>query len=334
MTTNPRPPLHTRLLPHGYDPVSLPATVFVFIMILTGAVFNGAFLSGTNISNVLIQITPLLVVSFGQLIVVGTGGLDLSIGSVVSLVAVTTAVAMPHTEPALAIVLGIVAGTAAGALNGLMVSFGLESFLVTLATLSLFQGAAFLISPVPGGRVSPGFAQLAGSWHGVPYALILVIAVGVLVAVLLRLTRTGGDILAVGGHIQVARMLGISARRTLIKGYAAAGLLGSLGGLFMVARTRIGDPTIGASFTLDSLAVVVIGGASLLGGKVSVIGTVFGALALGLISNVMNLISIPSYYQTITKGVILIVAILIPAVLVAVASRSRRKKLAAQPLPS
>lgn len=314
------------LLRRFTDPIAIPSLVFVLILIVYGASSTSSFLNGFNISNVLIQVTPLLLIAVGQSFAVGSGGLDLSVGSATSLVAVVFATLFVPLGAPLALAIAMFLAVLVGLVNGTLVAYGLEPFLVTLATLAVVQGIAFLIQPVPGGEVPEWYTNVAQLWGNIPVALPIVLIVVVLAGLLLRRTSTGANILAVGGDAQVARLVGIRVERTLVKAYVLSAIFAGLAGLFLVARTRTGDPTIGAVFTLDSLAAVVVGGTLLTGGRITMAGTVLGALALGLLPNVMNLSGVSTFYQTTGKGVILIVAILLPAVLARAVKRRRRRQ--------
>lgn len=309
------------------DPIALPSLIFVIILIVYGVSSSSSFLNGFNISNVLIQVTPLMLIAVGQSFAVGTGGLDLSVGSTASLVAVTFATLFVPLGAPLALGIAMLVAVLVGMINGALVAYGLEPFLVTLATLAAVQGVAFFIQPVPGGEVPEWYTNIAQLWGNIPIALPVVLVAVALAALLLRRTATGANILAVGGDVHVARLVGIRVERTLMKAYVLSAVFAGLAGLFLVARTRTGDPTIGAVFTLDSLAAVVVGGTLLTGGRISMAGTVFGALALGLLPNVMNLSGVSTFYQTTAKGIILIAAILLPTIIARALARRRRDQL-------
>lgn len=295
-----------------FDPSAIPAVVFVALLVGYGTATNSAFLNGFNVSNVLVQVTPLLLIAIGQSFAVGSGGLDLSAGSTASLVAVVFATLFVPLGFPLALMLALATAIVAGLINGTLIALGMEPFLVTLASLAVFQGAALLVRPIPGGEVPTWYSGVAQLWGNVPVALPFVGILLLAAALYLRRTRGGVNILAIGGDAHVARVVGISVRSTLIRTYVISALFAGLAGLFLVARTRTGDPTIGASFTLDSLAAVVVGGTLLTGGRITLLGTVLGTLALGLLPNVMNLSGVSTFYQTAVKGLILILAILLP----------------------
>ncbi len=325
-------------LPGGWrrliDPACLPALAFIVLLVLLGVSASDSFLSPFNVSNVLVQVTPLLLIALGQSYVVGSGGLDLSVGSTASLTAVVAATLfVPLGAPA-AIAIALLCGLAAGLVNGAAVAWGLEPFLVTLATLSAVQGVALLVRPTPGGVVPKWYAEIAQFWGSVPVVLPVVLVVAILSAVFLRRSRTGANIFAVGGDTAVARLLGIRVERTLVKTYLIAALFAALAGLFLVARTRTGDPMIGTRFALDSLAAVVVGGTVLGGGRITTLGTVLGALALGLLPNVLNLVGVPTFYQTAVKGGLLVAAILLPGIVSRAVTAHRRHAVAHAPQPA
>lgn len=306
------------------DPLALPGLAFVIALVLFGVSTSDSFLSTFNVSNVLVQVTPLMLIALGQAFVIGSGGFDLSVGSVASLSAVVAATLFEHTGVPLAVVIALGVGLAIGLLNGLLVAAGLEPFLVTLATLGVAQGIALIVRPTPGGVVPEGYTVLADYIGGIPVALPGVLLIALLAAALLRDTRTGSDLKSVGGDPSIAGLLGINVGRTYVKTYLLSAALAALAGLFLVARTRTGDPTIGARFALDSIAAVIVGGTLLTGGRITVFGTVVGSLALGLIPNVMNLAGISTFYQTAAKGVVLVLAILLPSLLTRLVVRRRR----------
>lgn len=302
----------------GPDTASIPAALFIVLLVVAGTATSEAFASTFNASNVLIQVTPLLLVATGQTIVVAAGAIDLSIGSIVSLGSVVFAsLAMPlGLAPAVAIAVG--ACIVAGSVNGLLVARGLDPFLATLGTLSVVQGVAFTILDVPGGAVPDEFGALAGSFLDgpVPVALPLALAIVVLAGVFLQRSAIGLDVLSTGSNAVVARLCGVRVGRSQIVAYALAGLTAGLGGLFLSARTQAGDPLAGATFTLDSIAAVVLGGSALTGGRATILGSALGAVALGLLSNVLNFAHVSTFYQVTVKGALVISAVVAPYLIV------------------
>ncbi len=308
----------------GVDPLAIPAGVFVLLLIAAGSASSTTYLTPTNAGNVLIQITPLLIVAIGQTLVISSAGIDLSVGSVVSLASVVFASLFAQLGLPLAIAAALAACLSAGIANGLLVSRGLDPFLATLATLSIVQGVAFTILEVPGGSVPAELGALSGFMGGaVPVALPLLVGFVGLAAVLLRGTKVGLDILSTGSNSAVARLLGVPVSRARLIAYGLSALFAGLAGIFLTSRTLSGDPLAGTSFTLDSIAAVVLGGTALTGGRATILGTCLGALAIGLLSNVMNYAQISTYYQTGFKGALVIVAVVAPHVAVQILDRLR-----------
>jgi len=307
----------------------LPVLVFCVVLVAIGGALSPVFLSTFNLGNLGIQIMPLMLVAIGQSYAVGSGGLDLSVGSIVSAVAVVTAASFGPYGIVGALVLGVATALAIGVINGMFVSRGIEPFLVTLGTLSLAQGFALFISPVPGGMVSAAFRQVAGYWGQMPVALPFVVILASVAIWSIQRTRSGANIVAVGGNREVAHLCGIPVQRTLIKAYVVCAGFAAMAAFFLVARTGTGDPTIGARFTLDSLAAVVLGGTLLGGGRIVMAGTILGAVALGLLSNVLNLLQVHAFYQTPVKGLLVIGAVLVPSIVSRFLTRRRAVQAAA-----
>jgi ribose transport system permease protein len=296
------------------DPAALPALSFLALLLVLGSALSDVFFSARNIGNVLTNITPLLLVAIGQTFVIGSRGLDLSVGVTATLTATLTATVAPELG-VLAVALALLAAVAVGVVNGAGVRWGLNPFLMTLASLSVVQGLVFTYRTSPGGSVPDWLAQVAGSVGPVPIALPIAILVAGGAAFAMRWTRLGAHLLASGGHPGVARLAGVRVGRSLMAAYIICATLAGFAGLFLAARTRTGDPLIGQSLTLDSVAAVVLGGSLLAGGRVTIAGTVIGTICLGLLPNVLNLTAVPYFYQQPVKGLLLIVAVLLPAVI-------------------
>lgn len=307
------------------DPRALSALGFFLALLVVGFVVNPTFGSAFNIASILTQATPLLLVAIGQTFAIASGGLDLSVGSTVSLSAALVATLFGPLG-AWAVPLAIAAALLVGLANGIGVASGLDPFLITLASLSVVQGIVLAFRPSPGGSVPPSFGELAGYWANVvPRALPLALTVALLATLVLRRTRLGAHILAVGGDPEVARLAGASVARSRIAAYLLCAGCAGLAGLFVAARTRTGDPLIGQGFTLDSLAAVILGGSLLASGRVTIAGTIFGTLALTLLGKVLNFSGVPAFYQLPLTGALLIAAVLLPALF----SRLRPRQAAA-----
>jgi ribose transport system permease protein len=309
------------------DPAALPALSFLVLLILLGSALSDVFFSPRNTGNVLTNITPLLLIAIGQTFVIGSRGLDLSVGVTATLTATLVATLTPEVGP-LAVPLAIGAAVIVGVVNGAGVRWGLNPFLMTLASLSVVQGLVFTYRTSPGGTVPEWLSQVAGSVGPVPIALPIAVLVAGGAAFVMRWTRLGAHLLASGGHPGVARLAGVRVGRSMMAAYVICSTLAGLAGLFLAARTRTGDPLIGQSFTLDSVAAVVLGGSLLAGGRVTIAGTVIGTICLGLLPNVLNLTAVPYFYQQPVKGLLLIVAVLLPALVHQVQQRRGRARAA------
>ncbi len=319
------------------DPSALPAVLFLCLLIVIGTMLSDVFLSARNIGNVLTNITPLLLIAVGQTFVVGARGLDLSVGVTATLVATLVATLSPEVG-IVAVPLAVGAAMVVGVVNGAGVRWGLNPFLMTLASLSVVQGLVFAYRGSPGGSIPEELIGIAGSIGPIPLALPIVVLATVGAAVLLQRTRLGAHLLASGGHPGVARLAGVRVGRSLMAAYIICSSLAGLAGLYLAARTRTGDPLIGQGFTLDSVAAVVLGGSLLAGGRVTLFGTLIGTICLGLLPNVLNLTGVPYFYQQPVKGLLLIAAVLVPATIDQIDRHRKRvraaDRLAAESLPA
>lgn len=311
---------HSRL---PMDPAALPALFFLVLLVVLGTVLSDVFLSPRNIANVLTNITPLLLIAVGQTFVIGARGLDLSVGVTATLSATLVATLTPEIG-VLAVPAAVGAAVVVGIVNGAGVRWGLNPFLMTLASLSVVQGLVFTYRTSPGGTVPEWLTQVAGSVGPIPIALPIAVIVAGGAAFVVRRTRLGAHLLASGGHPGVARLAGVRVGRSLMAAYIICSTLAGLAGLYLAARTRTGDPLIGQSFTLDSVAAVVLGGSLLAGGRLTIVGTVIGTISLGLLPNVLNLTAVPYFYQQPVKGLLLIAAVIVPAIIHQVQLRRRR----------
>jgi ribose transport system permease protein len=255
---------------------------------------------------------PLVFAAVGQSIVVLTRGLDLSVGGMIGL---TNGLAATHMHAGTGSMLAwslivLLIGGAGGAINGVLVAYGrLQPILVTLATLSIYQGLAIKVLPEPGGAVPIEYTKALANPNG-PYGLLFV-AVIVVVWFVFRRTRLGVDVYAIGNDEQAARAHGVHVREVKVGAYLLSGMFAACGGLFLAATTTSGDATSGDVFVLTSIAAVVLGGISFFGGRGSAIGTVAGAFILTLLINVLFFANIDPLYQSFFQGLFLVVAVLL-----------------------
>jgi ribose transport system permease protein len=286
---------------------------FVILLIVT-AMMSDVFFTQRNLSNLMRQTVTNGLLSLGMLIVILTGGIDLSVGPIVALTGIMVAGFSNQGMPlplALLICLGV--GAAVGAVNGFFIArFKLQPFIVTLATLGAIRGLVYVYSDIPITPTDPAFrASLGAGMVGpFPIAALIMLACFPLVWFFLNRTRSGRAIVAIGGNEEAVRLAGINVTWNIFLAYILSGLFAALAGVILASRLGISQPSVGAGFELDAIAACVIGGAILGGGGGSTFGTLAGVGALGMIDNLLNLFNVQSYYQQILKGVIILVAVL------------------------
>jgi inositol transport system permease protein len=288
----------------------------IIALLVIGAVLSvlrPQFMTYTNLLNVARQISLNGILAVGVTYALLTGGVDLSVGSVVALAGVVAAsLARPGDHPVLLpIGMGVLIGTLCGATNGTVVAYGrIAPFIVTLGMMTIARGLALVLS---GGRpvsnLSPGFTGLGGDIAGFPVPVLILLGVATGSAILLSRFRVGRYLYAVGGNEQAARAAGISVSRIKLFAYTVSGALAGLAGVVLAARITTGQPNAGVAYELDAIAAAVIGGTSLSGGVGTIGGTVLGALLMGVINNGLDLLNVSSYYQQIVKGLIIIGAV-------------------------
>ena len=287
----------------GRMTLALPVLLIVFLSL---AASN--FLAAQNLTNVTGQITALLIVTLGQMLVALVAGIDLSVGSVMSLAGCLIAT---QADPFTGTVLALLMGLCVGLVNGLGIAIaGLHPLIMTLATMTFLQGLAYLVLPIPGGQVAPALGQLVnGTAAGVPLPLLWCAACMLAVYVLLHRSRLGLHIFAVGAQARSAHLNGVQSRTVVVAAYVLCSLLAVVAGIYLTARVSAGDPTMGAAFGLESVAAVALGGVQLTGGVGSILGVVIGALSLGLITNGINLFGISPFLRGAVTGLLLLLAV-------------------------
>jgi len=265
-----------------------------------------------EVTSIVNNAMPLVLAATGQTVVILTGGIDLSVGGMMDMTNSLTAIQM-HNSPGSMLLWSavvILIGAAGGLLNGLLVAFGrLQPILVTLATLSIFQGIAIKILPAPGGQAPPSLTSLLTN-TSYPWALVYV-ALVIVLWLLFRRTPFGVAIFAIGNDTQAARANGVNVVGARIGAFVLAGILSALAGMFLAATTTGGDATTGDAFTLTSIAAVVLGGVSLFGGRGSAVGSIAGAFVLTLLINILFFANINPLYQSFYEGLFLIAAVVL-----------------------
>ena len=293
-------------------------TIFIFILLLVfSALISDVFFTSTNLSNLLKQVSGIGIISIGMLIVILTGGIDLSVGSMVALLAVTFAILVNIVVLPVAILLTLIIGFALGSIAGYLVAFQkMAPFVATLALMTIARGLGFIYSkgsPItfktPGGEFMSNFAN--NSTLGIPNIAIVFFLIVIFAMVMLRYNVFGRLIIAIGSNEEASRLSGIKVNKYKFLVYAISGALAATAAIIVASRTNLGSPNMGMAWELDAIAAVVIGGASLNGGKGTAINTLMGVLILGLIGNILNLLNVPSYPQQVVKGAIIIFAVLL-----------------------
>ena len=283
----------------------------LLVLALTATVFSPDFLTTGNITNVLRQASVLEVVSVGQTFVILTAGIDLSVGSVITVTSCVVAGVMQGKPESMipAVLIALAIGLTIGLVNGLVISkLRLPAFIVTLGMLSFVEGANFVYTNGQSiGGVTPLFSLLSEGRIGpipVPFVVWVTIAIGGMV--LLGSTRTGRHIYAFGGNPSAARLSGVNVDLINTLVYVICALLATVAGLILAARLQVGFPLAGQGMELDSIASVVVGGTNLFGGRGGIGGTIVGALIISLLNNVFNMLQISPFLQLVFKGLIII----------------------------
>lgn len=293
--------------------------VFVIFLVLFAvmAIFSDSFLTRGNILNMLRQLSINGIVAVGMTFVLITGGIDLSVGSVLTFSAMVGCSFIQTGSPylvAMAIGISLVVGLGIGLVNGILVAYGrVPAFIVTLGTQLAASGAALLFrngSPIPG--LKDSFNTIgAGSVLGIPMPIIIFFVIMLIGGFLLRKTSFGRHTYAVGGNPLAARACGIKDRSITVWVYVISGLCAAIAGIVLAARVRTATPLAGNGYELDAIAAAVLGGTSLTGGIGNMWGTLAGVLIIGLLNNGMDMLNIQSYIQDIVQGVIIVAAVLI-----------------------
>lgn len=290
--------------------------IILLIFIISLGVLNDYFLTFSNFNVILLQVSTNALLATGATFVILTAGIDLSVGSLVGMSGVVAALIAQHAGAGwatLAIVAGTLTGLAMGALNGFLVAWAkVPGFVATLGTMTIGLGCAYVLSqgqPVSG--LSNQFLSLGNDIAGIPIPVLVMLAVLVVSFVVLTRTYFGMHVYAVGGNPVAASVAGIKVKNILFAVYAISGMLAGLAGVILASRVTAGIPTTGSGYELDAIAAAVIGGVSLMGGRGSLWGTIFGFMLIGILDNGLNIMNVSPFYQLIIKGLIIIGAVFI-----------------------
>ena len=291
------------------------AMVVVMVLVILFFLYRSArFGTPENLATILIAAAPFALIALGQTLVILTGGIDLSVGSVIAASAMAgalTAKANPD-QVWLALLVAVAVGLLAGVINGMVVAYmKVPPFIATLGMMTLASGMAYVIG---GGAPINGLPSSFGSFAnteilGVKIPVILMIISIIGLGIIMKRTAYGMRVYAVGGNRLAAEIAGVNSSRILLSVYAISGVLAGLSGIMIASRVISGAPNLGSGYELDAIAAVVIGGASLMGGRGSIWGTALGLLLIQTLNNGFDLLVVPAYWQNVMKGILIVAAV-------------------------
>ncbi|TCL71419.1 ABC transporter permease [Rhizobium sp. BK251] len=288
-------------------------TAAIILLIVFAALASDSFLTQRNVVNISRQIVTNGFLSLGMLVVIRTGGIDLSVGSVLAFAGLLATGLQAEMHFSAAILVALAMGVAVGAVNGwLIANFNLQPFIVTLATMGSLRGLLYVYADTPRYPTDDAFrALIGGAFIGpIPVNFILFAIAVPIVWFYLEHTVSGRAAYALGVNKEAVRLAGVDIRKHLIFAYVICGLFAAIAGVLLASRLGIAQPSVGVGYELDAIAAVVIGGGLLGGGGGTAAGVVGGVLALAVVDNVLNLFNVDSYYQQLLKGLIILVAVL------------------------
>ncbi|AOM81786.1 Ribose ABC transport system, permease protein RbsC [Salisediminibacterium beveridgei] len=297
--------------------VALGPLIGLLLIVVIITLLNPGFLSPNNLLNVLRQVSINALIAFGMTFVILTGGIDLSVGSTLALSGAVTATLMASgVDPVIAVLIGLIVGALLGAFNGVVIAKGkVAPFIATLATMTIFRGLTLMFTdgrPVSGLGDSVFFDMMGkGYLFGIPVPALTMLGSFLVLYVILKKTTFGRRVYAVGGNEEAAVLSGINADRVKIYVYSLTGFLSALAGAILTSRLSSAQPTAGQMYELDAIAAVVLGGTSLTGGRGWIVGTLIGALIIGVLNNGLNLIGVSSFFQQVVKGSVILLAVLL-----------------------
>lgn len=293
--------------------------LLVGFIIIISAIYP-RFLVPANLFNVLRQTSVNAVIAAGMTFAILTGGIDIAVGSTLAIIGAIGAWMVLNGYPfVLILVVLILLGVAIGAINGILIArANLQPFIATLVTQTVFRGATLVFTagrPISFSTSDPAGALFkwlgAGNVGPIPVPVILMVIVFGILYFVLNNTSFGRYIYAVGGNEEAAHLSGVNTKRVKTMAYVISGITTALAAMIVTARLTSAQPNAGEGYELDAIAAVVLGGTSMLGGQGTILGTVAGALIIGILNNALNLMDVSSYYQTIVKGLVILFAVLL-----------------------
>ncbi|MFV0321940.1 MAG: ABC transporter permease [Alphaproteobacteria bacterium] len=285
----------------------------LFALCLFLAIANQNFLKPNNLMNIIEQVSYIAITAFGMTAVLIIGNIDLSVGSIMGLAGTVMALALQMSIPApISLLLAVGVGILCGSFNGFLTAFlSIPAFIVTLATMGIFRGIIYSLTKGRSVPIDNDFILSIGMGRflGVPISVWLLLIFAIIAYFFLQHLKWGRRAYIMGGNYEAARHVGINVKNMTLQVFIFAGFMASIGGIIATSRVWSAQPNLGIAWELDAIAAAVLGGTSLTGGKGRILGTLIGALIIGVINNGMNLLSVEAYYQPIVKGFVILLAV-------------------------
>lgn len=290
------------------------ALIVLILLVIIAAFLSPVFLTSTNLLNILLAVAVTAILAIGQTYIIILAEIDLSVGAILGLSGAITAGYLTHGNLIEGLIAGLVVGFAGGLMNGLLVTYGkLPSFIATLGTMTAYSGLTLVYTQGNPITISSQSFEFIGQGFllGVPVPVWLMLILYVVFWLLLHRTHFGRYVFATGGNQEASRLSGINVTQVKLWSFIMAGVLSAVAGFIITSRLSSAEPTAGSGLEMDAIAAVILGGTSLAGGKGGLIGTVIGAIILGVLDNGMNLLNVSAFYQGVAKGVIILLAVLL-----------------------
>lgn len=299
--------------------VKYKSLIGLVLLIAVVSILNPAFLSSKNIFNILRQTSVNAIIAAGMTFVILTGGIDLSVGSILAISGAVCAYLLASGQSIIVgIIAAIVVGAIVGFLNGFIIAKGkLQPFIATLATMTVLRGLTLVFTdgkPITLGsnELAVSFGKIGGGMiFKIPAPAIIMLVVFAVCAYVLHNTKMGRYTYALGSNEEATKLSGLNTDKIKIWVYTISGILASVAGIIITSRLYSAQPTAGTGYELDAIAAVVLGGTKLAGGKGKISGTIIGALIIGVLSNALNILDVSSYYQMMVKGIVILIAVLL-----------------------
>ena len=284
----------------------------ILILVLVFTILDKSYFTITNLIDIIELSNINSLIAIGITFTIITGGIDLSVGSIFAIVIVTVGhLCVAQVNPILAIILGALLGTLMGSINGLLITkMHLQPFIATLGTMSVYRGIAYVVTggwPVIGIPNSYRYIFIS-NFYEIPSSVIVMLIFAFITHIILKKLRVGNYLFAIGGNEEAAKLSGVNVNITKITAYAMCGLGSALAGMIMLANLGTGEPATGQGYELEAIAAAAIGGASLSGGKGSIVGTLLGSILLAALKIGLIVIGVDTFYQFIVTGAIIVIA--------------------------